>query len=145
MRVSSILRKCPAQRSWPERNILSMLCIFARFRTSVSGILSCILWFSGDILCGSGLVSWGVSGTPSKSHMRRVVSTTALYTLSFVALVMPRRPHTVLFRRPKCRTSFSYAWVDVILVDNQISQLLTIGLICWGYQKFLWGRYERCV
>lgn len=95
MRVSSILRKCPAQRSWPERNILSMLCIFARFRTSVSGILSCILWFSGDILCGSGLVFWGVSGTPSKSHMRRVVSTTALYTLSFVALVMPRRPHTV--------------------------------------------------
>ena len=97
-RSSGILVTWPVHLSCVSFNRVCTLCIFAFFRTSVSGILSCHLIFRSFLRQlrwkWLSFLAWRWYTVQVSHAYKRVGSTTALKTFSFVSSLIPIRSQT---------------------------------------------------
>ena len=101
----------PVHLSCASFNRVCTLCIFAFFRTSVSGILSCHLIFRIFIRQlrwkWLSFLAWRWYTVQVSHAYKRVGSTTALYTFSLVSSLIPFRSQTFVRSLPNATLAFA--------------------------------------
>ena len=102
---------CPVHLSCASFNRVCTLCIFAFFRTSVSGILSCHLIFRSFLRQlrwkWLSFLAWRWYAVQVSHAYKRVGSTTALKTFSLVSSLIPFRSKTFVRSLPNATLAFA--------------------------------------